>query len=1107
MFLTSSAVCAWDFRDEVYTCTTGGMSLAEWQSAGVTLISHVPCTKEWMDEAAKYGIRGMPYISLYKVFDAPAAGTSPRDPFWDAVDMTHHPEWVYIGRDGQRERPFNNAFYPKAFWQSCTNTAGIADAYCQGAAADIKAGAGGVFIDNVLPSKVCFGPKFGVHQHLYPDQDNIYSFKIALGRVRKTIKGLGPNNAVMLNVGQWDLWQGFGDCIMLESFIYNVDVRPGPGGWVGKDIVRVKDWPQILKWIKETASYVDGSGSIVTLEYLPADPEAAYYTYACAKLGNYLWSGSMPVRHDAVRTLYRCRMQRASGPLQETGGVYFRHYPNGLAAVNTTSKEAVIQVPSPSGCKELADVWTARKSPLANGQVELRIPAEAGRLYVTPQQLADDHLREVAVALETAAGAPGADDGNSLKPAIEAVQEARKTPADEAGLARLCRNLDECERPESLENVGQRLAGGPKLAREEARRLVSPEAGGSALACEVASDRVILTAGKVRWEIGKPGELVRAGKLGASCAVSIEGLHATHGWLAPDKIEGPKVLADTADRKVVEITTALRGAKTKEVIPDIRFELMVEARRGEAGLRLRSAVRNTGAKDIACYFNWSTQGAGTWCSWPGQPGASSDKYANFGKSDWMYVHPSRTGGAGVLVVTDLPQSYGPFACNIYSEPRAGKLAPGAEREIDFDLYLVPATWRENPSAMGAFKRAQVYASKVYSLAASNYAQIRLTTAVTAGRKAQAALCNDAGERLKPTSACLLNGNGDAVIECPAEVANDAVAFTIPASLRSDQFLQLALGYQVNGVDGKPVPLLAAADIRPQPCLSLAAADERATWNGASGSAALVITNHLEKEAACSLTIEAPEGFKASGAGKIRLGPGAARTAPVTITAAQASPPPKDARALLRLDPPGALGEQELPLSFVLAATCPRLPNSPAVDGRLDDEAWKNAATIGPFLLVRDGAVPKESTTALVGYDDRYLYIAFRCSESQMKALAAKAASKPGVSNPAVHADDSVEVFISPKRNREYIQLAANSLGAQKMSKPVQWDVACAAAEKGWTVEMRIELSGLGAVPKPGDTWAVNLCRMEQRLKEATAWSPTGASFHQPDKFGLLTFGR
>ena len=85
------------------------------------------------------------------------------------------------------------------------------------------------------------------------------------------------------------------------------------------------------------------------------------------------------------------------------------------------------------------------------------------------------------------------------------------------------------------------------------------------------------------------------------------------------------------------------------------------------------------------------------------------------------------------------------------------------------------------------------------------------------------------------------------------------------------------------------------------------------------------------------------------------------------------------------------------------------------------------------------------------------------------------------------------------------------------------DVACSVADREWTVEMRIELEGLGAstgcpptaarsedkqpVPPAGDVWAVNFCRMEQRLKEASAWSPVERGFHEPQSFGLLAFER
>jgi hypothetical protein len=884
--------------------------------------------------------------------------------------------------------------------------------------------------------------------------------------------------------------------------------------------VRVKQWPEILKWIKETASYVDGGGSIVTLEYLPADPQAAFYTYACAKLGNFLWSGSMPVRRDVLRTLYRCHMQRAAGPLQEAEGVYFRQYSNGLAAVNTTDKDVNARLPAPPGCKELADVLETRKIPVLDGQVELHIPAQAGRLYVTPQQLADGHLREALVALQTVEGPqPGAND-SPLRKAVESAQKVRQRLADtgisegEGSLADLCRNLEECDKAAPGGTLSRRLAEGPRLSREDVRKLVAAEAKEGALGCEATEGSVALTTGQTRWELGKSGEIVRVGGLGVNCGISIQGLHETHGWLAPDKIENAKMLADTTERKVVEITMTISGAKTKETIPDIKFVLTAEARRGENGLRLRSAVRNAGDKGVPCYFTWSTARAGTWCSCPGQPAVRSDKYVNFGKSDWMYVHPSQAGGAGLLVMTDLPQSYGPFACNVYSEPRTGELAPGQERRIDFDLYLVPATWQEDPAAVGAFKRAQVYASKAYSLTADSSAKIRLIGEVIAGRKAQAALSSEAPQKVKAQSASLLSANGDAAIECQAEVRGEAVTFTVPPSLRNDQYLQLLVTYSVKGKDGKDVPLTETLDIRTQPSLSLAGAGERLTWDGKGATVALAITNHLENEAACQLVIEAPAGYKATTPGKTKLAVGEARTVSATITSPQAALPPKGVRALLRFDPQAeggasgasSTGEQELSLNFVLAMTCPRLPKAPQIDGRLDDDAWKIAATAGPFLLIRDGTAPKEPTEALVGYDDKYLYVGFRCTESQMKALVAKTPRNPQVSNPAVHGDDSVEVFLSPTRDRNYVQLAANSLGAQKMSKPAKWDVAAATGEKGWTVEMRIGLDSLGPLPKSGDVWAVNFCRMEQRLKEASAWSPTERGFHQPDRFGLLTFG-
>ena len=1104
--LAAHMASAWSIRDEGYSCTTAGMTLAELQSAGITLVSHVPCTREWMDEAAKYGIRGMPYISLYKVYDLKAPGANPEHPFWGAVAMNEHPEWVYIGRDGTRARPFNNPFYPKVNWQSCTNTAGIADAYCRGAAGVMKTGAGGVFIDNVLPAPICYGPTFGVHKHLYPDKDNVHSFKIALRRVQDTVRSFGESSVMMINVGRWAPWQDFADCIMLESFIYNVDVRPGPGGWVGTKRIRVKRWPQIHKFIQDTAAYVDGRGCIVTLEYLPRSPEAAHYTYACAKLANYLWSGSMPVRRDVIRTLHRLRFQRPTGPLHHVGGVAYRHYPGGLAAVNTWDTEATVALPVPSDAKRLADVWASRLATVRGGYLHARIPPDAGRLYIVPERLADGHLREALVALQTAAEAHAGQPDKKLNAAIEATRAARKAPAAPT-LAALCRTVAACGQPASGDTLSLRLAKGAKLSRDEVRRLMAAAAPSDPPTCDVGKDKVTLAAGGLRWEIGGGRALVIADGMGVNCGIAIGGLKDVHGWQAPDKILGTRMLANTADAKAVEITMGVGGTKSRQTIPGVQFVLVAEARRGEPGLRLRSIVRNTGDKPIACYTTWSSYAAGTWCSRPGEPTIQADRYVNFARTAWTYMHPSEQGGKGLVLITDLRQSTSPYAWNIYSEPRSGKLAPGQERKIDFALYAVPAAWHEDPRAMGAFLRAHVYASRACRLAANTDVSLQAEGEPIAGRTTRVSLAGGAARKPKVTGAALLTDKGALIPAAGLRIDGNAVSVHTPPSLREEQYLQVVVRYAEKGADGAAVPLAEFVDVQPRPSLSLRLRPEPATWDGRSGRAAVLVQNHLDRAATCRLSLEAPHGYTVPKPVAITLEAGQEQPVQVTIAAPRHSAAPQDAKAVLCLAPRGTAGQCELPLRFLPQLPCPRLPTPPAIDGKLDDDAWEHAATTTPFRLVRDGAEPKEPTVALVGYDATRLYAAFRCSESQMKGLVARTPPEPGVSNRAVHADDSVEVFLSPGRDGKYVQLAANSRGAQRMSKPIPWQVAAAKGKDAWTVEVAIELSSLGGAPKPGTMWAVNFCRMQQRLKQASAWSPTGRGFHRPDRFGLLVFGK
>jgi len=85
---------------------------------------------------------------------------------------------------------------------------------------------------------------------------------------------------------------------------------------------------------------------------------------------------------------------------------------------------------------------------------------------------------------------------------------------------------------------------------------------------------------------------------------------------------------------------------------------------------------------------------------------------------------------------------------------------------------------------------------------------------------------------------------------------------------------------------------------------------------------------------------------------------------------------------------------------------PKAAQAPAIDGKLDDEAWKNAATwtdIYPFNKADAGG---PQTTWRVTWDDQYLYFAFDCVDPDVVAPERKR-------DEAVYADDCVEMFILP----------------------------------------------------------------------------------------------
>jgi len=150
---------------------------------------------------------------------------------------------------------------------------------------------------------------------------------------------------------------------------------------------------------------------------------------------------------------------------------------------------------------------------------------------------------------------------------------------------------------------------------------------------------------------------------------------------------------------------------------------------------------------------------------------------------------------------------------------------------------------------------------------------------------------------------------------------------------------------------------------------------------------------------------------------------------------------------------------------------PPLVGSVHLDGDLSDAAWQSAARIDHWVESSpgDNVAPKVQTVALLGHDERYLYVAIRASDPQPSRIQAPYGDRDDV----LSADDSVTLFLDTRNDRRSaIELRVNARGVQAdgiyndangnedLSADFFFDAACRITAEGWTAELRIPFSSL-----------------------------------------------
>ena len=217
---------------------------------------------------------------------------------------------------------------------------------------------------------------------------------------------------------------------------------------------------------------------------------------------------------------------------------------------------------------------------------------------------------------------------------------------------------------------------------------------------------------------------------------------------------------------------------------------------------------------------------------------------------------------------------------------------------------------------------------------------------------------------------------------------------------------------------------------------------------------------------------------------------------------------------IQLLPPESAGlTASVPLPVI---SVPKLETPPKIDGQVSENEWQSTAVAEPFCEFQTGQpMPKEiATKALVGFDEKNLYIAFVCLEPNPKEMRK---SQWARDSDGVWQDESVEVFIASDKNpNRYAHFVVNAVGSvyDELVFDVGWNtdfqMATNIASDRWVCELAIPWSSLpfiqSPVPDPCSlTLRINFCRNRRQVEKSSthwAWSPTFGWFHTPERFGI-----
>ena len=176
----------------------------------------------------------------------------------------------------------------------------------------------------------------------------------------------------------------------------------------------------------------------------------------------------------------------------------------------------------------------------------------------------------------------------------------------------------------------------------------------------------------------------------------------------------------------------------------------------------------------------------------------------------------------------------------------------------------------------------------------------------------------------------------------------------------------------------------------------------------------------------------------------------------------------------------------------------RFDKPPTIDGKLDDDVWKTASVFKDFIQTRPGDLiaPSQPTEAYLGYDSKFVYVAFRAYDEPGKVRATVG------KRDAIFDDDWVGVWLDTfndgRRSYELIfnpfGIQADAIFTEGVNEDFSVDIVMESkgtiTSDGFVVEVAIPFKSLRYEAGKDKLWGVHFIRTIKRFNnEQSSWMP------------------